>query len=80
MADKMVPQSGDRMQPREREERVRQIPVDILGGPVYSPVLFNPEIKIKKTEVKNAAMVNEGHDAEDGNDEHQPVKRQVHRA
>ena len=61
MQDEMVPQGGKRMQARKREERVRQIPVNILGGLKDSLILFNPEIEIKQTEMENAAMVNEGH-------------------
>jgi len=76
----MVPQGGKRVQTRECEERVRQIPVEILGGLKYRPVLFDPKVEVKESEMKGAAMVNEGHETDDWDDEHQRIERQVHRA
>src|ERR1700679_535759 len=40
----------------------------------------NPEINVKKPEVKNASVIDESHDAEDWDDEHQGIKSKVHRA
>jgi len=80
MQHKMVPQGGKCVQTREREERIRQISVNILGGLKYRRVFSNPEINVKKPEVKNASVIDESHDAEDWDDEHQGIKNKVHRA
>jgi hypothetical protein len=77
---KMVPQGGKRVQARECEERVRQIPVEILGGLKYRRVLFDPKVEVKEPEMKDAGMVNEGHETDDWDDEHQRIERQMHRA
>ena len=46
MQDDMVPQCGKRMQTRECEERIRQVPVNILGGLKYRPILFDPKVQV----------------------------------
>ena len=76
----MVPQGDKGVQTRECEERIRQIPMNILGGFKYRPVFFDPEIEVKQAKMENPAMVNEGHKTNDWDDEHQRIERQVHRA
>ncbi len=60
--------------------RICQVPVNILGGLENCPVLPDRKIKIKEAKMKNAAVINEGHEADDGDDEHQQIEHQVHRA
>lgn len=79
MQHKMVPQSRERVQTREPEKRIRQISVNVLGGLEYRRVFWDPEIKVEEAEVKNAPMVNEGHETEDWDYEHQRIESQVHR-
>lgn len=67
---KIVPQRSKGVQSREREQRIRQIPVNILGGLKYRPVFLDPEIEVKQAEMENAAMVNEGYKTDDWDDEH----------
>ena len=76
----MVPKGSNRVETRKCEQRIRQIPVNILGGLKYCPVFFDPEIEVKKAEMENATMVNERDDADDRDDEHQRIERQVHGA
>jgi len=68
------------MQASKSEKAVGQIAVEILGGLKYRRVFFDPKVEVNETEMKNAAVVNEGHAANDGDDEHQRIERQVHRA
>src|SRR6185312_872951 len=79
MQHETVPQSGKRVQARERKECIGQIPVNVLGGFKYRGVFLDPEIEVKKAELENAAMVNEGHETDDRDDEHQHIERPVHR-
>jgi hypothetical protein len=78
MQSEVVPQCRQRVQTREREECIRQISVNILGRLEYRPVLIDSKVEIKKTKMKYSAVENEGHDADDGDDEHQPIEHQVH--
>ena len=75
--DDLVPYGGKRVQARQCEQRIRQIPVNILRGLEYRRVFCDPEIEIKKAKMKNAAMVDEGHEAHDWDDEQQRIERQV---
>jgi hypothetical protein len=52
MQNKLVPQGGKSVQSREREERIRQIPVNILGRLEYRPVLWIPKSKSKSSGTK----------------------------
>ena len=70
----MVPQGRKCVQTRERDERIRQISVNVLGGLKYRRVFLDPQIKVKEAEVENAAMIDEGHDTEDRDYEHQRIK------
>src|SRR5271168_4002040 len=76
----IVPQGHKRVHARECEERISQIPVNIFGGFKYGPVFLDPKVQVKEAEIENAAMVNEGHKADDWDDEHQRIERQMHRA
>ena len=80
MQHQMVPQGGERVQTCECEERIRQISVNILGGLKYCGVFLDPETEIKEAEMENAAMINEGHETDDRDDEHQRIERQMNRA
>jgi len=80
MQHQMVPQGGKCVQTREREERIRQVSVNVLRGLKYRRVFLNTGIEVKEAEVKNAAMVNERHETDDRNSEHQRIESEVHRA
>lgn len=74
MQNKMMPQGGNCVQTCEREEYIRQVSVNVLGGLKYRRVFLDPAIKVKEAEVKNAPMVNEGHEADDRDEEHQHIE------
>jgi hypothetical protein len=40
--------------------------MNILGGPGILPDFFDSKGETKEAEVKNAAMINEGHETDDG--------------
>ena len=69
----VVPESRKGMDTNEREEDVRQIAVDILGGMEDRPVGSNSEIHLEQAEIEHAAVPNEGDDAENRYHEHKNV-------
>ena len=68
------------MQAGKREERVRQVTVNILGWLKYRSVFFHSEIQLEKAEVEDPAVVDERHEANDGDNERQRIEREVHGA
>src|ERR1700739_1682888 len=54
--------------------------MNILGGFKHRPVFLDPEIELECAEIEHPAVINEGHEADDRDDEHQRIERQVHRA
>jgi hypothetical protein len=68
------------MQTRKCEECIRQISVNIFGGFKYCSVFFDPKIEIKNAEVENTTMIEKSHNAEDRNNEHQSIEREMYRA
>ena len=66
MQDELVPQCNQSVQTSESEQRIRQITVDILGRSENRPVLLDPEVDIKRPQIKNAPMINERHKTDDG--------------
>jgi hypothetical protein len=73
VADVVVPESRKGMNNNQREQNVRQVAVDILGGMENCPIGSNAKIHLEQTEIKQATVPDEGNDAENWYHEHQNV-------
>ena len=68
------------MQPRERENSVGEIAVNILGRMKYRPVLLDPEIHLKDSKIENSPVVDECNYTHNRRDKQQSVQGKVDRA
>ena len=66
MPNEMVPQSGQRVDASEREQRIGEIAVDILRGMKHCTVGFDPKIDLEDAKIESAAVPDEGDDTDLG--------------